>query len=115
MAIVDNLDIDKHKTLISNRDKIIDLIFSEPKKYLDEELCNNDELTDDDIDRELIKNLNFKNLEINEIYYWEHIDEILVGEEDEKPEIGESNDKPVLEPVVEPSNVETYLDKRGIP
>ena len=63
MAIIDNLDIDKQKTLISNRDKIIDLIFSEPKKYLDEELfeelCNNDELTDEDIDIELIKKFRF--------------------------------------------------------
>ena len=34
MAIIDNLDIDKHKTLLKNRDKIIDLIFNDPKKIL---------------------------------------------------------------------------------
>ena len=50
MAIVENLDIGKHETLINNRDKIIKLIFNNPKKYLKEEifeeLCNNDKLTD---------------------------------------------------------------------
>ena len=80
------------------------------KKYLDEKLCNNNELTDD-IDRELIKNLDFKNLKKEEIRYLEQVDEILVGEEDKKLEKGESINRPILEPIVEPSNVESYLDK----
>lgn len=50
MAIVENLDIGKHETLNNNRDKIIKLIFNNPKKYLKEEifeeLCDNDKLTD---------------------------------------------------------------------
>ena len=89
MTIIDNLDIDKSKTLNRNRDKIIDLIFHNPKKYLDEqlseELCDNDALTNDDIDKEVIEILDFKNLEIEEIYYLEQVDEILVREEDKKP------------------------------
>ena len=47
MAIIEILNIDKHKTLLNNRDKIIDLIFNDPKKCLDkelsEELYNNDD------------------------------------------------------------------------
>ena len=47
MAIIEILNIDKHKTLLNNRDKIIDLIFNDPKKCLDkksfEELCNNND------------------------------------------------------------------------
>ena len=36
MAIIEILNIDKHKTLLNNRDKIIDLIFNDLKNYLDE-------------------------------------------------------------------------------
>ena len=36
MTIIENLNIDKHKTLLNNRDKIIDLIFNDLKNYLDE-------------------------------------------------------------------------------
>lgn len=54
MAVIENLNIDKQKALIENRDKIIELIIKNRKKYLKEEifeeLCNNDELTFDDID-----------------------------------------------------------------
>ena len=68
MAIIENLSIDKHKTLLNNKHKNINLIFNDPKKYLDEELfeelCNNDELVDG-IDIEVTENLNFKNLEID--------------------------------------------------
>ena len=54
MPIVKNLNTDKEKTLHNIRDKIIELIFNNPKKCLDEELfeelCNNEELTYDDVD-----------------------------------------------------------------
>ena len=59
----------------------------------------------------LIKDLDFKNLSIDEIYYLEQVNEILVGEEDEKPELGESSNRPILEPIVELSNVESCLNK----
>ena len=100
MAAIENLNIDEHKTLHNNRDKIVDLIFNHPRKYLNEELfeklCNNDELTNEDINRELIKDLYFENLEIDEIYYLEQVDEILVGEEDKKLELGETSNRPIL-------------------
>ena len=115
MAAIENLNIDEHKTLHNNRDKIVDLIFNHPRKYLNEELfeklCNNDELTNEDINRELIKDLYFENLEIDEIYYLEQVDEILVWAEDGKLELGESSNRSILEPRVEPSNVESYLNK----
>ena len=99
MTIIENLNIEKHKTLLSNRDKIIDLIFNDPKKYLNEELFeelrNNDELTNDDIDNALINNLDFKNLDMDAIYYLEIESEILVREQDKQLELGENSNRPI--------------------
>ena len=60
------------------------------------------------------KNLNFKKLEIVETYYLEQGIENLVEEKDMKREIGESSNMPILEPIIELSNIENYLNKRGV-
>ena len=49
------------------------------------------------MDNKLIKDLDFKNLEIYEIYYLEQVNEILVEEEDEKPRPGKSSNRPILD------------------
>ena len=63
MAFIDTPQINKIKTLKENRNQIIDLIFSEPLKYLEENifenLFNNLNLSDSDVDNILIKCLNF--------------------------------------------------------
>ena len=38
MAIIEDLNIDKYKTLFSNRAKVTNLMINYPKRYLDEEL-----------------------------------------------------------------------------
>ena len=113
MAFIDTPQINKIKTLKDNRNQIIDLIFREPLKYLEENifenLCNNLDLSDNDVDNILIECLNFLELDIDEIYYLEN--EILIGEEDHKGQT--SNTMPEI--VTEPSNIENYLRNRGIP
>ena len=113
MAFIDTPQINKIKTLKDNRNQIIDLIFREPLKYLEENifenLCNNLDLSDNDVDNILIECLNFSELDIDEIYYLEN--EILIGEEDHKGQT--SNTMPEI--VTEPSNIENYLRNRGIP
>ena len=77
--------IDKVKTLQINRNQIIDLIFNSPTKYIEENifenLCNNLELSDNNVNTILIECLNFAKLDINEICYLEN--EILIGEEED--------------------------------
>ena len=67
------------------------------------------------MDKELIKQLDFKKLEIDEIYYLQQENEILVGDEDMKREVGESNYRPILELITESSNVESFLSEIGVP
>lgn len=67
------------------------------------------------MDKELIKQLDFKKLEIDEFYYLQQENEILVGDEDMNWEVGESNYRPILELITESSNVESFLSKIGVP
>lgn len=114
----ESYDLEKHKTLLNNRDKIADLIFDDLRKYLKEELfeklCNNDKLTNDDINNELIKNLDFNNLETDEILLFRTRKWNFCRRRRYKLEVWESSNRLILEPVAEPSNVESYLNKWGI-